>query len=91
MNRATRRAFGALLLIAGLVLVGLAFTRFERTTPPQPGSPAYTEFQAHRMAETRLSVLLGLVASFTLLGSFALLSKPADESAARSGPTSRRP
>ena len=52
-------------------LAVLAFTRFDSGPPPEPGSPDFGNYEEAQIADARLSVLLGLGASFALLGAFA--------------------
>lgn len=71
MNAFLLHAASVVLLVLAVVLGALAFTRFGHEAVPDQSSPAYREFQAHRMQQARLSVALGLGASFALFGAFA--------------------
>jgi hypothetical protein len=65
------RGASVLLLVAAVGLAVLAFTRFGGDASPDPSSPGFRDFEDGRVAQARLSVLLGLGASFALFGAFA--------------------
>jgi hypothetical protein len=71
VRRALLRVASVLLVVAAVVLAVLAFTRFGHEPAPDPSSPAYRDYEGGRMAQARLSVLLGLGASVALFGAFA--------------------
>jgi hypothetical protein len=71
MNSLLLHVASVILLVLAVVLGGLAFTRFGHDQVPDPSNPAYREFQAHRLQQARLSVALGIGASFALFGAFA--------------------
>jgi hypothetical protein len=59
------------LFVVAVVLGVLAFTRFSGQSSPDPSSPGYGDFHEMRLREARLSMALGLAASFALFGAFA--------------------
>ena len=73
MRKAWLRVAGGLLLLGAVVLVALAFTRFDDGPAPQPGSPAFAEFRAEQVRDARISTVLGLAGAVALVGGFGCL------------------
>ena len=68
--------------VAAGLLVG-AFTRFSGEPEPAQGDPGFAAYEKARLAEARLSVVLGLGACFSLLGGAACMQRARR---ARAGP-----
>jgi hypothetical protein len=75
MRPAAWAVLGVVALLAAGALLLAAFTRFSGGPEPPQGDPAYPAYQEARYHEARLSVLLGLAASFALLGGAACLQR----------------
>lgn len=71
MRPAAWLALGVVAFVAAAALLVGAFTRFTDEPEPPQGDPAFEGFQQRKYDEARLSVVLGLAASFALLGAAA--------------------
>jgi hypothetical protein len=86
MRRLGLRALGILLLVVAVVVLVLAFTRFDEGPAPPPGSPAFAEFREEQVRDARLSAALGLGGALSLLGGFGCL-----QASRRPGPSAPEP
>lgn len=75
MRASAWMALGVVSFVAAAALLVGAFTRFSDEPEPPQGHPAFEEYEAARYREARWSALLGLAASFALLGGAACLQR----------------